>query len=511
MTRFFVNEIHELFDPFERARTPSDFDAASVGGAAAESISNEDIAQFIKLLNNKKDFPIFSSPDVFLDFSEIKNVNDYFLINFLKFLKDNDLYISGIDLSNNDTIEGSFLIEGESIGIKTLILSNTKINSANLKFLRSYPKLKNLDLSYLKLDDKDLKELYLLQTLKILNLNNCQNLSKNSLFTFIITKLSSLEFVSIEGTKLDDKQIKELLAYPVPKPFMLVYNDEKDNRFISINLAQGIRNAIFHHLLKIKGDINSLTFSKGSELSITDIDKLSRIPAFVKLETLDLSNVTIVNNPLRTIILDKKYNPLMNLKIWEFKNLIFHPFKIKIERSKAKKAKNIEIAIENEISEDQLDFLIKYFKTFDEISEISFKESQHLNKHVLEEISKIAIDLTLKLLDLSFTNIDESTLQKESDEKPHEYLLKLFQTLNCLNIEGIKSSLGEAIDETSFLAGLNVESGSERDPKNTRRASIYPNKKVEIILNSSRKNHRIVEILPTIKDSRAGAAGAAEA
>jgi hypothetical protein len=504
-TSHFINDINDLFNPFDRARTPSVSEASELDSAnqrVPKQITNAEIDQFITSLITKNYFSIFSSPDVFLDFSEIKNLNDKFLEKLLIFLKDNDLYISGMDLTENKEIEGSFLKEIGSLGIKTLNLSNTKINLENLKFLKNYPMLKNIDLSNLELEEKDLKELYFLKSLKTLNLNNCRKLPKDSLLKFIVTKLSSLEFISIEKTSLDGKEIDEISNYQTLNPMILVC-EHKGERIINIKNANGIRGAIFHNLLKIKGNINQVVFSEGSKLSIQDIDKISRIPALINLKELNLSNVEIINFQGK----DKTYNPLANLSNLRFRNLIFNPFKIQIEKNGDKTAERIDVQIIEVLTDDSLDFFIKYLNSFDKINEISFNKSNNLNKKILEEISKIASKVKLKLLDISNTNIQEDTLQKVDDEKPQDFLLELFKAIKIFNIEGLKTSQGGEIDEASFLAGINTATGSDSDAKNIRRANIFPNDKVEIVINSSRKKQQKVLILPLPESG--GAASAA--
>ena len=296
-TVYFINDIHSLEDPDAyRTRTPS----VTAGGEPSKTpslqkkeLTNEDIKTFISSLKTKDYYPIFLSPDLFLDLSQIENLDDKFLIELFKFLKENDLYISGLDVSSNN-LNGSFLEYGKGLGIKTLILSNLqKFDFDNLKFLNDYPKLKNLDLSNLGIRDEHLLYLNPLKTLKVLILNRCQHLSKNSLKTFILSKLHSLEFLSIEDCKIEDRDAQEILEHPLNSSLILVHNNNRDDRTVYIKNLNSIRKALFHHLVRITKDIHKLQFIGHTTLYLDDIVKLSNIPSFEKLKELDLSHVKV--------------------------------------------------------------------------------------------------------------------------------------------------------------------------------------------------------------------------
>lgn len=527
-TNHFKNEVNNLFNPdFQRSRTPSVYDAESDTEPLPPPtiIDDKAIDDFLHSLKTKRYYSIFTSPDLFLDFSEITNLEDRFLIKFFNFLKENDLYVSGIDLSSNEKLSGTFLKHGKNLGIKTLVLSNIKtFDLKYLEYLESYINLKNLDLSYLNLDNNHLKFINNLRNLKILNLNNCKNFSKSFLKTIVI-KLGNLEFLSIENTKMEKDEIDEILKNKFLNPLIIMGNHQR-NRVLFFKNINSIRKSVFYQLLKIPNQIDRLDFLDNTILYLDDLDKISRIAALEKLKELDLSNVTLKNFSHEILMQEKRQNAFFSQQTlqtssrsrkkyeksklfnnFKFDSLITKTYRLKVVREPNNVARKIEIQTRGNV--EDLAFLIRFLKSFKEVKEISFDGSKNINKQLLSEIAKIAEQVKLKSLNLNNTNLKESDFQKVINEKPQDWLGTLIKTVNTLFIENLPKSEGE-FDPDNFLAGLNIAHASDGDSKNIRREDISPNTRVEIIFNNDRKKLQRVIILPLPEDTGAGAGAAAK-
>lgn len=130
-------------------------------------------------------------------------------IEFLKFTRLNFLFLSGTSISDQGL--AAYRIWEQS-DLRYLELRDTAISGKDWLARTDSDKLIYLDLSNTNLDDRTLNELPRLENLRFLRIQNT-DITDKSVWT-LLSRLPSLEYLSVSGTRLTTAGLNRILMMP---------------------------------------------------------------------------------------------------------------------------------------------------------------------------------------------------------------------------------------------------------------------------------------------------------